>query len=246
MNGCCGSRRLGFRGLGQDDISDETNVTDVSDLAPTDVTPIIATPVNTISPITPVDTGAIDLSNLPLAPSAGTDVSSLYPASVGTEFVSNGDGTYTNIQTGQSVPYATAQAVTAATTGSATASVATQSATLPAGTFTVADVVDPSTGTSYSGTLTAAASALQATGQLVTAGGQLTAAGQALAAQGQLTTAAQAANAGGVTAALNSLSTWFGSQTLMAGVPNGVLLGGFVVALMILPSLISSKPKRKR
>jgi hypothetical protein len=196
---------------------------------------------NTISPNSP---GAITSdpfstdSSLPLPASVGPSIYADYPSTVGTEFVSNGDGTYTNIQTGQAVPLATAQEVTAATTGSATANLSTT------GTVSAANLIDPTTGVNYSGTLSPAAAALQATGQLATAAGTLTAAGLALAAQGQLIAAPPSTGAS-VSAALSSLSSWFTGSTLIAGVPNAVILLGLGAVVMILPSMMSGK-KRKR
>jgi hypothetical protein len=250
LRGCgCpgGGCRCAAHGLG-DDSTDGTIDTSSDDNFGSLTDPTI-TPV-----ITPVIT-----TQLPVETSTSSVYSGL-PSTVGTEFISNGDGTYTNIQTGQSVPYATALSVTQATTGAATSSLSTTSTYAPTnGT----QIVDPTTGVTYTyssssgqfagsdgstATLTAAAQALQAAGQLVTAAGQLTAAGQALAASGGL--AAPVAStvpvtpASSTSSALNSLSNWFSAQSMIAGVPNGVVALGFVGALMILPSLLGGKKRR--
>jgi len=239
MRGChsCGSR--GLHGLGDDSVDttstyDYGNLTDPSnDLAPL----VYYTPENTISPLSPTD-----FTDLPLTPDA-VSLMSDYPASIGSEFTLVGPDQYVNIQTGQIVPMSVAQAVTAATVPPANLS--TTDAAITGGTLSIADVVDPSTGTSYNGTLTAAAAALQATGALVTSAGKLTAAGQQLAAQGQLLAQPPSVSAQ-VSSALTSLSTWFTGQTLMAGVPNWGVLAGAGVGLTILSSYLSSRPKRRK
>lgn len=213
-----GDRCCGMRGLGDDP--------PVFDTSPTSVPGDLIDP-NVITP------------DLPLAPSdtIGPSIDAMYPQSVGTEFISNGDGTYTNIQTGQSVPYSIAQQVTAATTGSGTANVQTQSATV------TGTIVDPNTGATIStNNLSTAAQALNAAGQLVTAAGKLTAQGQALLNTGNLYNAPPAT---GISAAMSSLTSWFTGSTLIAGVPNVAILAVVAGAVLILPSMMSGKKRRR-
>lgn len=191
-----------------------------------------------------ISTQTIDLSQLPLAPTEQTLFD--YPTTVGTQFISNGDGTYTNIQTAQSVPYSTAVAVTAATTGAASTAAQAQapiesnsgiSALVPP------TLVDPSTGTNYSTAqgLSSAAQVLQAAGNLYNAAnGQLTAAGIALAQQGGLVAAAPSASAS-LTSGLNSLTSWFSGTNAALGVPNSVLVIGGAIGLL----LLSGKKRRR-
>lgn len=233
-----GCRACRTRGLGEDNPPLDTSSVDTfPDLSPPVITPIVV-PTNTISPLSPID--LTDQGNIPLdSSSAVTSVESMYPATVGTEFVSNGDGTYTNIQTGQSVPFNIAQQITAATAPPSSGATIDTS-----GTEQGVNLTDPTTGQSYSGTLTASAQALQSAGLLVTAAGKLTAQGQALAQSGQLI--AQPSAGGSVSAALSSLSNWFSAQSLMAGVPNVAVLGGLAVGLMVLSSMMSGKKRRRR
>lgn len=207
---CCGMRgMLGYQPgahallgmLGQDE-------TPIFDTTSTDL------PIDT----SPVDTGI--LTDLPL-PNQITPIDVSYPSTVGTEYVSNGDGTYTNIQTGQSVPYATAQQVTAAT-----APVAVD--TTPTGQGSNVTIVDPTTGSHSSvstNNLTAAAQALQAAGQLVNAAGQLTTQGRTLLAGGNLY---KAPPASGISGAMSSLTSWMGANQ------NLVLIGGLVLVVGVL------------
>ncbi len=186
------------RFLGQDDGDDTIDIGDDPDL-----------------PITPDDLG-VSLST-PIMPASS------YPATIGSEFTSNGDGTYTNIQTGQSVPMATAQAVTAATTGSATANLSTVNTE---GKLTLTDPTTNTTSTVAVSDLSVAAQALQAAGQLVTASGVLTAQGQALSKAGALYTVPPST--------ASSLSTWASEETMVAGVPNAVvLIGGLGLLLLV-------------
>lgn len=188
------------------------------------------------------DSSTVDLSTLPVDTSVdSTSITENYPDMVGTEFVSAGGGDYTNIQTGQVVPYSTAVAITGATTGPAMASMDTTSAVLPTATLSINDVVDPSTGNSYSGALTAAAAALQATGSLVNAAtGHLTPAGQALAQQGQLVSTP----AMSVSGSLQSLAEWFTAQTMFPGVPNAVVLVGGLALVAVLGQMMTGKKRR--
>lgn len=186
-------------------------------------------PLTTVDPseiltptISPLDTGMIGL-----------------PDTIGTEFISNGDGTYLNIQTGQSVPMDTAQQVTAATTGAATSGgVATTSATI------TGTLVDPNAATSAVTTnnLTTAAQALNAAGQLVTAAGKLTAQGQALLNAGNLYNAVPSTTPN-LSTAMASLTSFFTGSTLIAGVPNIAVIGIGIAGLMALSSM-GGKKKR--
>jgi adhesin HecA-like repeat protein len=196
------------------------------------------------------DPSAVDLSNLPLAPANTAETLSPlisppvsmidFPVTIGTEFTSNGDGTYTNIQTGQSVPYAYAQQITAATTGVATSNLQTQ------GTEVAGSIVDPNTGATIpTNNLTAAAQALNAAGQLVNAAGKLTAQGQTLLNAGNLYNAPPSTAGANLSAAMSSLTSWFTGSTMIAGVPNIAILGLGVLAVVILPSMLSKKGKRR-
>lgn len=206
-----GCHSCGMRGLGDDS-------TDFTDLPLTSVDPSeILTPT-----ISPLDTGMISL-----------------PDTIGTEFISNGDGTYLNIQTGQSVPMDTAQQVTAATTGAATSGgVATTSAAI------TGTLVDPNAATSAITTnnLTTAAQALNAAGQLVTAAGKLTAQGQALLNAGNLYNAVPSTTPN-LSTAMASLTSFFTGSTLIAGVPNIAVIGIGLAGLMALSSM-GGKKKR--
>lgn len=202
-------------------------------------------------PLAPIDTVATsvyadplpywstDTFNLPMPTiSPSSDLMNFYPPTIGTEFILQGAGQYLNIQTGQIVPMSTAQAITSATTGSASSAAQTQS------TDNVANLVDPTTGQKFSGALTTAAQVLKSSGQLVNAAGQLTAAGQALAKQNNLVTPSIGAD---FTAAISSLTSWFSGSTLILGVPNAVVLGGgFIAVAVVLPMLFSSRKTRRR
>lgn len=225
---CCGMR--GF--LGQDPSIDTTSTIDMSPLIPPDSGSV--SPIIDLTPPPPLDTTSLPLPNQ-LSPS----ITSLYPQSVGTEFTSNGDGTYTNIQTGQTVPYAIAEQVTAATTGAATAAVDTTA------TGQNLNITDPNTGvtsTINTNNLTTAAQALQAAGQLVTAAGKLTAQGTALLNQGNLYNAPPAT---GFSGAISSLTTWMSGSTLFPGIPNVAILGLALAAVLILPAMMSGKKRRR-
>lgn len=108
----------------------------------------------------------------------------------------------------------------------------------------VSGIVDPVTGLSYSGYLTPDAQTLYNAGALLAGGNSLTIQGSALAAQGDLITGtpapttAQIAAAQG-TAATSALSTtdswaqftaWLSGETIVAGVPNGAIAAGGVIA----------------
>jgi hypothetical protein len=108
------------------------------------------------------------------------------------------------------------------------------------------NIIDPVTGISYSGYLTSDAQTLYQSGSLLTGGNQLTTQGSALAAQGDLIsgtpapTAAQIAQSSLTTTApaaapatdvFSEFETWLSAQTYWAGVPNGALLAGGVIAL---------------
>jgi hypothetical protein len=242
---CCGMRGLrrehgyldgdrrehGYLGMLGDLVFDTTPTTDYGPL----VDPTSIDPISTLGPF---DWTSPDFT-LPLPNIVSPSITSMYPTNVGTEFTSNGDGTYTNIQTGQSVPYSIAQQITAATTGSATANLPTQSAPF-SGT-----IVDPNTGASIStNNLTTAAQALNVAGQLVTAAGKLTAQGQALLNGGNLYNAAPIT--GNFSSAMSSLTSWFTESTLFVGLPNWGVLAGGAIALMVLRSLIPSGKGRRR
>jgi hypothetical protein len=218
---CCGMRG-GFMGfLGDDPV--------VFDTTSTDLTGGLIDP-STIDPT---------ILDLPLPNQLSPSLDNLYPSSVGTEFTSNGDGTYTNIQTGQTVPYATAEQITAATTGAATANVDTTA------TGQNLNITDPNTGatsTINTNNLTVAAQALQAAGQLVNAAGKLTAQGQALLNQGNLYKAPPAT---GISGAMASLTTWMSGSTLFPGFPNMAVVGLAAIAAIALPALMSRKKGRR-
>ena len=107
------------------------------------------------------------------------------------------------------------------------------------------NIIDPVTGISYSGYLTSDAQTLYQSGSLLIGGNQLTTQGSALAAQGDLIsgtpapTAAQIAQSSSTTApaaapttdVFSEFETWLSAQTYWAGVPNGALLAGGVIAL---------------
>lgn len=218
---CCSMR--GF--LGQDEGDPLTETLSFPDQSTSDLSNLPLTSIDVNEPlvpfISPADTGMIGL-----------------PDRIGTEFVSNGDGTYTNIQTGQSVPQSIAQQVTAATTGAGTANVQTQS------TQVAGSIVDPNTGATIPvNNLTAAAQALNAAGGLVTAAGKLTAQGQALLNAGNLYNAPPST---GISAAMSSLTSWFTGSTMIAGVPNVAIIGGVLLAAIVLPSMLSRKKARRR
>lgn len=183
----------------------------------------------------PIDLTSVDLP-LPnqLSPSISDPL--IYPQSVGTEFTSNGDGSYTNIQTGQTVPYSIAEQITAATAGAPAVDTTATGQNL--------NITDASGATSTINTnnLSIAAQALQAAGQLVNAAGKLTAQGQALLNQGNLYKAPPAT---GISGAMSSLTSWFSGSTLIAGVPNVAILGGGLLALLVLPSMFGGKKRRR-
>jgi hypothetical protein len=206
------------------------------DLLPIDTT--FTDPGNLVPPSdfsTPVDTTGLPLTNI-TTPS----LESMYPSTIGTEFTSNGDGTYTNIQTGQSVPYDTAAAITQATIGPATVNLNTQPSQQNL------TLTDPNTGvtsTVSTNNLSVAAQALQAAGQLITSAGKLTAQGQALLNQGNLYNAPPTT---GFSGAMSSLTSWFTGSTMIAGVPNVAIIGGGLLAVMVvLPALMSGKKRRR-
>jgi hypothetical protein len=182
-----------------------------------------------------------DLSALapnPISPS----LEAMYPTTVGTEFVGHGDGTYTNIQTGQTVPYSIAQEITAATTGAGTANLQTQGTEVPG------TIVDPNTGQSIpTNNLSEAAQALNAAGQLVTAAGKLTAQGQSLLHAGNLYNApATTGAAANISAAVSSLTSWFTQSSLVSGFPNYGVVGVALLVVGVGMSFISSRSKRGR
>lgn len=223
--GChsCGMR--GYKpGLGDDTI-DTTSTDNFGDLTDTGspITETLTYPDTTNL----LDTGSVDTNVI------SPDLSSDNPATVGTEFISVGGGNYLNTQTGQTVPLSVAQAVTAATTGPATENLQTVNTE---GNLTLTDPTAGTTTTVALNSLTTAAQALQAAGKLVNAAGQLTAQGQALAASGNLYTAPPAT---GVSAALSSLGSWFSTGN------NGMLVIGLLAAVIVLPSLISGKKRRR-
>jgi hypothetical protein len=192
-----------------------------------DLTP----PIETLPPI-------IDATALPLPNQLSPSVYSSYPASVGTEFTSNGDGTYTNIQTGQTVPYQIAEQLTAATTGAATSSLDT---TATGQNLTITDA-SGATSSVNTNNLTVAAQALQAAGQLVNAAGKLTAQGQALLNGGNLYKPAPV-SANPFSGAMASLTSWFSGST--GGFPNVAILGVGLAAVFVLPSLMGGKKRRR-
>lgn len=228
---CCGMRgHIGYQPgahalLGQDPSEFDTTSTDV--------TGGLVDPSTTGTDQVPIDFGG--MTELPLPNQLSPSLDSLYPTTVGTEFTSNGDGTYTNIQTGQSVPYSVAEQVTAATAAPSVDTTATgQNLT----------ITDPNTGATSSvntNNLTTAAQALQAVGQLVNAAGKLTTQGAALLAQGNLYKAPPAT---GISGAVGSLTSWMSGSTMIAGVPNMAVLGLGIVALIAVSSLAGGKRRR--
>jgi len=244
-NGCrsCGMRGYGCHdcGLGQDvSTIDTTSTTDFGSLIPPSesIGPIISpdTPVLTPGPLQPTD-----LTNAPVAVISPVLPTGSEPSTIGTNFIDVGGGNYLNLQTGQTVPQATAEAITAASTGPATANLSTVSTT---GSVTL---IDPTSGVSTTvatNNLTTAAQALQAAGQLVDATGKLTAQGQALAAAGNLYNAPPSTGVN-LSAAMSSLTTWFNQSTLVSGVPNWGVLAGGVAGLAVFSAIIS-RPKRRR
>jgi hypothetical protein len=226
-----GERCCGMRGLG--DVPVDTVYTDPGGglVDPTTFDPTVISPI--------IDTGSLPLTNI-VSPS----LDSMYPSTIGTEFTSNGDGTYTNIQTGQSVPYDTAAAITQATTGPATVNLNTVA------TEQNVSLIDPTTGqtsTISTNNLSAAAQALQAAGQLVNSVGKLTAQGQALLAQGNLyNTLPHPSATAGFSNAMSSLTSWFTGSTLVPGIANGVVLSGLAVLGLISWQIIGAEPPRRR
>jgi hypothetical protein len=232
---CCGLRGyqpgahalLGM--LGDDPVIVDTTSTDPGSL----IDPTVTDQPNPI----PVDFPV--MSDLPLPNQLSPSLYSSYPASVGTEFTSNGDGTYTNIQTGQTVPYQIAEQLTAATTGAATSALDTTA------TGQNINITDPNTGatsTINTNNLSVAAQALQAAGQLVNAAGKLTSQGQALLNGGNLYKPAPV-SANPFSGAMSSLTSWFSGST--GGFPNVAILGVGLAAVFVLPSLMSGKKRRR-
>jgi hypothetical protein len=88
--------------------------------------------------------------------------------------------------------------------------------------------------------LTPAAQALNAAGQLVTAAGKLTAQGQALLSAGNLYNAPPAATSS-LSTAMASLTSWFSGSTMIAGVPNAVILLGLIGGVFMLSSMGGKK-----
>jgi hypothetical protein len=222
---CCGMRGYTPGMLGDDSVPvDTTGTYDTGTL---------------VDPNAPISFSPVDLSTLP-ANTITPSLESMYPATIGTEFTSNGDGTYTNIQTGQSVPYDTAAAITQATTGPATVNLSTVATE---GNLTL---VDPTTGaatTINTNNLSAAAQALNAAGGLVTAAGKLTAQGQALLNAGNLYNPVPAS--AGISGAMASLTSWFTGSTMIAGVPNVAVAVGVIALVMVLPAMMSGKKRRR-
>ena len=209
-----GCRDCGMRGLGQD----EGDPLDTTILEPP-IAPVDIGPVNAISP--PIDAG-VATNDAPW---------------IGNIFQNVGPDQYLNIQTGQVVPGSIAEQINAATSGAGSIAQTTS-------TETVSDLVDPTTGQSFSGNLTVAAQTLKNAGQLVDAAGHLTAAGRALASQGNLTgTPATGAN---FSAAVHSLTSWFTQSNLMPGIPNWGVLGAVILVGGIASSYIMERPKRRR
>ena len=223
--------RLGM--LGQDESGiDTTSSTDFGTL--TDPSAI---------DLTPTDLG---ISDLPLPNQLSPSLDSLYPQTVGTEFTSNGDGNYTNIQTGQTVPYSVAQQITQATGGATPVSVDTT----PTGQGSDVTIVDPNTGAASSistNNLTAAAQALQAAGQLINAAGQLTSQGRALLNGGNLYKSAPSASFGaGISGAVSSLGSWFSGSSVIPGVPNLVIAAVAVATVIMLPIAFQDRGSKRR
>jgi hypothetical protein len=109
----------------------------------------------------------------------------------------------------------------------------------------VSGIVDPVTGISYSGYLTPDAQTLYQNGSLVSGGNKLTTQGSALAAQGDLITGTPAPSTAQVAAASATLTSpatdpwtsftnWLSSETVWAGVPNGLIAAGGVFAIALL------------
>ena len=235
---CCGLRGyqpgahalLGM--LGDDPVVFDTSSTDPTGSL------IDPTAIDQPSPIIDL-TPPVDTTSLPFPNQLSPSLYSSYPTTVGTEFTSNGDGTYTNIQTGQTVPYNIAEQITSATTGAATSALDTTA------TGQNINITDPNTGatsTINTNNLTTAAQALQAAGQLVNAAGKLTAQGQALLNGGNLYKAPPAT---GISGAMSSLTSWMSGSTLIAGVPNLVIALG-VPLLLVVASQISMGGGKKR
>lgn len=215
--------------LGQDPSEFDTTSTDVTgDLTDTSGVDQV-----------PIDFGG--MTELPLPNQLSPSLDSLYPTTVGTEFTSNGDGSYTNIQTGQTVPYSIAQQITEAT-GAPTVDTTATGQNLT--------ITDPATGATSSvntNNLTVAAQALQAAGQLVNAAGKLTAQGQALLGQGNLYKAPPATGPlSNLFGAMSSLTSWMGGSTMIAGVPNLVIILGVPMAFILIGSLATSRGKGRR
>lgn len=229
-----GCHACGMRGyLGQDDGSIDTT--------PVDVTPIDITVPYTISP--PPDM-TLDPENTDIQ-AVTPNLSTSGPATIGTEFVAVGGGNYLNTQTGQTVPQSIAEEVTAATAGTATQNL--QTVNTP-GNLTLIDPASGQATTISTNNLTSAAQVLQAAGQLVDATGKLTAQGQALLNGGNLYNALpQTGASASVSAALASVSSWFGGSTIIPGIPNAVILvlGGLAIAAAM-PLLDREPPPKRR
>jgi hypothetical protein len=79
----------------------------------------------------------------------------------------------------------------------------------------------------------------------VNAAGKLTAQGQTLLNAGNLYNAPPSTAGANLSAAMTSLTSWFTGSTMIAGVPNIAILGLGVLAVVILPSMLSKKGKRR-
>lgn len=236
---CCGMRGAFLGMLGQDPIAFDTTSTDVTGglIAPDNPAP----PIIDLGPPAPIDMPVLPLPNQ-LSPSLET----MYPATVGNEFTSNGDGTYTNIQTGQTVPYTIAEQITAATSGTATANLQTTAT----GQGQDINITDPNSGvtnTVNTNNLTVAAQGLQAAGQLVTAAGKLTAQGQTLLNGGNLYKAPSTTSPfGNISGAMSSLTSWFTGSTMIPGFPNYGVVGVGLLLGTIAFSYMQSRPRKRR
>lgn len=236
-----GSRCCGMRGMGAaDDVTEfDTSYTDPGGglVDPTVIDPVEISPIDyTLTP------GPME-PELPLAPSVGPSLNALSPSTIGTNFVlDSASGEYLNLQTGQLVPEATAQAITAASTGAGTANLDTV-ATGQGPSVTITDPNSGATSTVAVNGLSAAAQSLQAAGQLVNAAGKLTAQGQALLNAGNLYNPLPATGVN-LSAAVSSLTSWFTGETLIAGVPNWIVGFGAVALLGVVSSMTGKKRRR--
>jgi hypothetical protein len=220
------------------DTSSTDNFGDLIDptVPPQDYTSLIPDPIYSVDPTFE--------GNLPLAPSSPS-LTSLYPESIGTEFLSQGDGSYMNIQTGQIVPQSVAEGVTAATIGAGTANVDTASAQ---NNLTIVDPVTGHPSAIPTNNLSVAAQGLQAAGHLIDATGKLTAQGVALLHSGNLYKPLPVSGIGAsLSSGLSSIESWFTGQTLWPGLPNAaVLAGGFAVFAFGMSALRDGKKKRRK